>query len=199
MKNLILATASALSLAAVPAAAEAQQREAPEDAPAFYSAAHEELLREMSPDFRIHFDTLDEDQQALYFGWNDALRGYYHTLNDEQRHAWWYLNDEQRIQLYQVQGEAARDAAWDSVIAQVGTLEAQQAAAPERDTSMTFVSNAVVQDIPMPAHPDEYPVCEGDNDDHCINAWAAGQRGPGVDRPLDYWPGRPASEMQSGG
>lgn len=57
---------------------------------------------------------------------------------------------------------------------------------------MHWASNAVVQDIPTP-HQGEYPVCESDADDNCIKAWAAGQRGPGVDRPLGYWPGEPSS------
>ena len=56
------------------------------------------------------------------------------------------------------------------------------------NSNMRFVSNAVVQNIPAP-HQGEYPVCESDADDNCINAWAAGRRGPGVDRPLEYWPG----------
>ena len=41
----------------------------------------------------------------------------------------------------------------------------------------------------------ELPICSADQQDNCINAWEAGKRGPGVNRPLDYWPGQPASEM----
>lgn len=39
----------------------------------------------------------------------------------------------------------------------------------------------------------QYQVCGGDVTDNCINPRAAGL-GYG-DRPLDYWPGKPASEM----
>lgn len=38
-----------------------------------------------------------------------------------------------------------------------------------------------------------YPVCTGDNDDSCINPYAAGLKWG--NRPLGYWPGQPASEM----
>lgn len=199
MKKALLAAATALSMVAVPATAQQQTREAPEDAPALYSAAHEEMLRELEPEARVYFDQLDEDQQAMYFGWNDALRDYYWTLDENQRDAWWYLNEDQRITIYQIQAPEQRAAAWDSVLTQVAEMEQGNATASQQATARTsassdlrFVSNEMVQDAPAP-HQGEYPVCESDADDNCINAWAAGQRGPGVDRPLDYWPGEPAS------
>lgn len=199
MNKTLIATAAALGMAAIPNVANAQQREAPDNAPAFYSAAHEDQLREMEPEYRIHFDTLDAERQAMYFGWDAALRDYYWTLTPDQREAWWYLNDQQRITLFQMEGDANRAAAWSAVVAQVDALQADQAAYADSHAGMTFVSNAVVQDIATPAHSGEYPVCTSDHDDHCINAWAAGERGPDVNRPLNYWPGQPASEMQSGG
>lgn len=198
MKKAFLAAATALSMVAVPATAQQQTREAPEDAPAFYSAEHERMLRDMEPEARVYFDQLDEEQQQLYFGWDAALRDYYWSLDTDQRDAWWYLNDEQRITLYQIEAPEQREAAWDSVVAQVAEMEAREAASQQAANTTTgsgemeWASNAVVQEIPAP-HQGEYPVCESDADDSCINAWAAGQRGPGVDRPLNYWPGESAS------
>lgn len=196
MKKAFLAAATALSMAAVPAMAQQQTAPAPDNAGAFYSAEHEQMMREMEPDARVYFETLERDQQEMYFGWDAALRDYYWTLDNDQRDAWWYLNDEQRITIYQIEAPEQRTAAWNSILAQVEDMEGTEVSA-QTDMStnsgdLQFVSNVMVQSAPAP-HQGEYPVCESDADDSCINAWAAGQRGPGVDRPLNYWPGEPAS------
>jgi len=194
MKKAFLAAATALSMAAVPAMAQQQTTASPDNAPAFHSAAHEDTLREMDAETRVYFDQLDEDQQAMYVGWDAPLQDYYWTLDDNQRDAWWYLNDEQRATIYQIQAPEQRTAAWNSVLSQVAEMEqgTDTTPAPNNTGDLRFVSNEMVQSAPAP-HQGEYPVCESDADDNCINAWAAGQRGPGVDRPLDYWPGEPAS------
>ena len=38
----------------------------------------------------------------------------------------------------------------------------------------------------------DLPICSPNQQDNCINSWEA--RGTGT-KPLDYWPGRPASQM----
>ena len=53
----------------------------------------------------------------------------------------------------------------------------------------------MVQSIPMDTPPANPPICQKGQQDNCINAWEAGKRGRGVDRPLNYWPGKPASEI----
>ncbi|MGB3797970.1 MAG: hypothetical protein WA957_16925 [Alteraurantiacibacter sp.] len=146
------------------------------------------------------FNTYSPDQHTMYFGWNEALRSYYWTLDEEEQNAWWYLDDDQRMTLFQIQAPEQRAMAWNSIINQVNSMENDQAGAQTvnsgnmstTSSNMRFVSNEVAQNIPAP-HQGEYPVCESDADDNCINAWATGQRGPGVDRPLDYWPGEPSS------
>lgn len=197
MKKAILAAATALSMAAVPAVAQVNNVDDKRD----MTEAEQVMYDELDADQRAMFDTYTPDQQTMYFGWNDALRGYYWSLDEERQDAWWYLNDEQRATLYQIQAPEQREAAWASVISQVNDMEnrstTQQAATTQSNNAsansrMEFSSNAVVQDIPAP-HQGEYPVCESDRDDNCINAWAAGQRGPGVSRPLDYWPGESSS------
>ena len=68
------------------------------------------------------------------------------------------------------------------------------------NANMNWANNEVVQTVPTSSMRNgEYPVCEGDMDDSCINAWEAGQRGPGVNRPLQYWPGESVTEARSGG
>lgn len=193
MKKAILAAATALSMAAVPAAAQVNDGDMTPEQQVMYD--------DLTDDQRTVFDTYTPDQQTMYFGWNDALRGYYWSLEEEQQDAWWYLNDDQRVTLFQIQAPEQREAAWNSVIAQVNQLEARspngqarttRTAASTSNGNIRFVSTGIVQNIPAP-HQGEYPVCESDADDNCMNPWAAGMRGPGVERPLGYWPGEPAS------
>lgn len=193
MNKTLLAAATALSMISVPAMAQVHDVDDKRD----MTEAEQMMYDELDAADQAEFDSYTADQQTMYFGWNDALRGYYWSLNDQQQDAWWYLNDEQRATIFQIQAPEQRSAAWNSVLSQVAELEngnsvTQTATASTNTANMRFVSNAVVQDAPAP-HQGEYPVCESDADDNCINAWAAGQRGPGVDRPLDYWPGEPAS------
>jgi hypothetical protein len=193
MKKTFLAAATALSMIAVPALADNHESDP-------MTAEQQVIYDALSAADQAEFDSYTVDQRTAYFGWNAPLRDYYWTLNADQQDAWWYLNDDQRTQIFQIPAEQ-RTAAWNSVVAQVAEMENgttpanQQAAASDNmsdDADVRFVSNEVVQNAPAP-HQGEYPVCESDADDNCINAWAAGQRGPGVDRPLDYWPGEASS------
>ncbi len=179
MSKMILAAATALSMVAVPATA--QDRETVE------------LNKDgMTMQSGAHVDELTEQQRAEYEAWPEGVRSYYITLEPTDRETFWYLDDEQRIQLYEMT-EADRVRAWTSINAQM---------AERRMTETNWVSNEMVQTIPTPVrtnHDGEYPICESEMDDHCINAWAAGERGPNVDRPLQYWPGESATDMRSGG
>ncbi len=198
MNKAILAAATALSMAAIPAAAQVNNVDDKRD----MTEAQQTMYDELDADQRTMFDSYTPDQQTMYYGWNDALRGYYWSLDQDEQNAWWYLNDQQRVTLFQIQAPEQREAAWTSIIAQVDEMEGDSASTSQQaysntsntssDGEMRWASNAVVQNIPAP-HQGEYPVCESDADDNCINAWAAGQRGPGVDRPLNYWPGEPSS------
>lgn len=193
MKKTFLAAATALSMISVPALADHHEADD-------MTAEQQVMYDALSATDQAEFDTYTVDQRAAYFAWNAPLRDYYWTLNADQQDAWWYLNDNQRTQIFQIPADQ-RTAAWNSVVAQVAQVENgttpanQQAAASDdmsNDADVRFVSNEVVQSAPAP-HQGEYPVCESDADDNCINAWAAGERGPGVDRPLDYWPGEASS------
>ena len=58
-----------------------------------------------------------------------------------------------------------------------------------------FVSREVSQTTPAgytAASGDDLPVCKPMQQDGCINSWEKNGTG---NRPLEYWPGRPASEI----
>ncbi|PIW56347.1 MAG: hypothetical protein COW16_01350 [Sphingomonadales bacterium CG12_big_fil_rev_8_21_14_0_65_65_10] len=72
---------------------------------------------------------------------------------------------------------------------------ATSAAASASTMTPRFVSKEVTQTTPagyMAASGDDLPVCKGDQQDGCINSWAKNKTG---NRPLEYWPGKPASEI----
>ena len=62
---------------------------------------------------------------------------------------------------------------------------AQTAPAPK----INFVSNETVQPTPADEGP---PTGKQGEEDNCINSWEANRTG---NRPINYWPGRPASEI----
>lgn len=192
MKIMCLASAAALGLIAAPASA--QVGNAGSEIAAFEMSDEQRAIYDSWPiEQRGAFDAWDADRQTLYFGWTAPLRGYYWDLEPEQQAAWWLLDDEQRVSLFQMD-PAQRTSAWSAIMDQVEQAEVRRLAALT-DTSVRFVRSAVVQSTPAAERPAEYPVCESDADDNCINPWAAGKRGAGVERPLGYWPGQPASSM----
>lgn len=195
MRKMILATATALSMAAVPALAQVHDVDD---------------KRDMTPDQQTVYDSFDDDQRAqfdawpsdyryTYFGWEPEVRTYYWTLDDNQKDAWWYLDDNQRVQLYNITDVTVRESTWTSIHEQLAAMNMHKHTATVKQVN--FVSNEVVQtvDVPARAHDFNYPVCQTDMDDHCINPWAAGLRGPDVNRPLGYWPGESVTEMRKGG
>lgn len=138
-----------------------------------------------------------EDKRITYAGWPEEHQTYYWTLTPQQQTGWWILTDEQRNRIYVATPEQ-RAREWVANAARVTSTPSTQTPTQMAGTTMSggirWVSNPVVQQIPPP-HNGEYPVCKSDRDDNCMNPWEAGLRGPNVERPLEYWPGRPASEM----
>ncbi|WP_145916966.1 hypothetical protein [Erythrobacter sp. QSSC1-22B] len=138
-----------------------------------------------------------DDKRIAYTRWPTQLQQYYWSLTPQQQTGWWVLTDDQRNRIY-VAAPQQRTQAWAAIASQMAGAPASQAQNPVGGSMMAngiqWVSNPVVQRIPPP-HQGEYPVCESDADDNCMNPWEAGLRGPNVERPLGYWPGKPASEM----
>lgn len=147
---------------------------------------------------------LTTQQQAMYDGWSDANRTaydawpadvqeYYWTLTPMQTRAWWQLNDEQRVAIFNM-APTQRTATWQSIAQQLSERSATPATTRTAAAgNMRYQSNAMVQDVPANRVQGDYPICKGQEEDSCIQPRAAGKNYG--NRPLDYWPGRPASEM----
>ena len=58
-----------------------------------------------------------------------------------------------------------------------------------------YVSNEMVQQVPESEAPKtgDLPICKKDQQTNCINSWDVNKTG---NRPINYWPGRPASEIE---
>ncbi len=193
MNKLILAGAAALAFA-VPAAA--QDMAVTSDGDVYV----------MTDAQQSDYDAWPPERQTIYTGWPNTYQTYYWTLTPDQQKGWWVLNDEQRAKVYAMTPQQ-RVAAWNSIAAQMSggpapaasttATAATTAAATASTMSPRFVSNEVVQTTPGDAGPatGDVPICSKGQTDNCMNAWEAGKRGPGVTRPLDHWPGKPASEM----
>ena len=60
--------------------------------------------------------------------------------------------------------------------------------------AINYVSNETAQPVPQDEQPKsgELPICKPKQETNCINSWEANKTG---NRPINYWPGRPASEI----
>lgn len=164
--------------------------------------------------------TLTTEQQAMYDGWTAENRAtydawpmeaktYYWTLTPEQTKGWWVLTDEQRVRIVGMTPEQ-RAAAWTSITAQMNGAAPAATASSAATTSTTmapsgtmpsgnmqFVRKEMTQGNMMAASATtaegaDLPVCKANQQDGCINSWEKNKTGT---RPLDRWPGKPASEM----
>ena len=148
------------------------------------------------------------ERVTMYKAWPYNLQEYYWTLDAPRQDGWWVLDDAQRTQVYAMTPEQ-RDAAWASILAQMAsatpapaasdTAMAATTAAPMASSgSPQFVAREVVQTAPASATATanvdgkDLPVCKADQQDGCINSWEKNKTG---NRPLNYWPGKPASEI----
>lgn len=193
MNKLFLAGAAALAITVSPATA--QDMAVTADGEVYVLTAPQQSM----------YDAWPPERQSDYMSWPRDYQSYYWTLSSPQQEGWWMLTPDQRTRVFAMAPEQ-RVAAWTAIERQMGSMPSANASATAQVAttasgtmtgSMRFVSNAVVQTTPGDAGPPpaDPPICNKGQTDNCINAWEAGKRGPGVSRPLDYWPGRPASEM----
>lgn len=79
-----------------------------------------------------------------------------------------------------------------SSLAVAGAMIAVPATA--QTPTINYVSNETVQQTPEDDGPPstDVPICKAGQEDNCINSWEANRTG---NRPINYWPGRPASEI----
>lgn len=191
MKTMMLAGAAALAFAAVPAIAQNSQS----------AMTH----GTMTADQMGMYEGWPQDRRADFDGWPENVRSYYWTLDADQQRGWWALTNDQRVRIHAMTPEQ-RTAAWTSINAQMsGTAigartstaasTGAMASAGTMSGNIRWVSNEMVQNISADQAPaGDPPICTPNQQDNCINAWEAGKRGPNVTRPLDHWPGKPASE-----
>lgn len=178
MRNLIMAGAAALAFTAAPAIAD----------------DHMEAEAYMMTDAQeADFMTWSDDKRMTYKAWPIAAQEYYWTLTAEQKNGWWMLTDPQRVRIVEMTPEQ-RATAWTQISSQMQARTVATTTPASASGEVRFVSNAVVQSTPGDegAPTGDLPICSPDEQDNCINSWEA--RGTG-NKPLDYWPGRPASEM----
>lgn len=195
MRTRILCGAAALALA-IPGVSMAQDMD--DDDMADDMATEE--MAEMSAEQRAMYDAWPADRRTMYDAWPNTYRVYYWTLTPDQMEGWWVLNDTQRGQVYAMTPQQ-RTAAWAQIAAQMAgapvtattTTTTTATAVPAGSANIRFVSNATVQPVSdTPATGDDLPICTANQQDNCINSWEARKTGT---RPLEYWPGRPASEI----
>lgn len=186
MKKLILAGAAALAFTAVPASAQDVAVDA---------EGNVYVLTEVQ---QADFDAWPVERRTLYSAWPYGVQEYYWTLTPTQADGWWVLTDPQRVSVFEMTPEQ-RTIAWTQIAAQMnGSTTASVATTSATSASTTgprFVSKAVVQTTPAAdkaAVGEKLPVCTPNQQDNCINSWEKNRTG---NRPLDYWPGRPASEI----
>ena len=178
MNKLIFAGAAALAFAAVPAVAQDVAVDANGN------------VYVLTDTQQADYDGWPVDRRSAYDGWPYGVQEYYWTLTPVQVPAWWVLTDDQRVRVYEMTPQQ-RDAAWTGIMNQVTSMaEPEPAPAATQEKVMRFVSNEKAQTAPAPKT--DYPICEEGMTDGCINEYEA--RGTG-NRPINYWPGRPASEI----
>lgn len=189
MNRWILTTSAALAVA-VPAAAQDMAMTSSGDAYVMTSTQ------------QSTYDTWPADRQAMYTGWPGNYQTYYWTLSPSQQTGWWALTDEQRAKVYAMTPEQ-RTAAWASIERQMAGMPSANASATAQTATTAsmgagtvetrWVSNAVTQSVPTASTGGNYPPCKGAVQDHCVNPREAGLNYG--NRPLNRWPGKPASEM----
>ncbi|AKM07289.1 hypothetical protein [Pelagerythrobacter marensis] len=186
MRMTILTGVAALALA-VPVAAQQTTAE-----------AHAEASHAMNATQQTSYDAWPADRQAAYDGWPADIQGYFWSLSPQQQRGWWALTDEQRVQIHAMTPDQ-RNVAWSQIAAQLSgagsatpTSTGRASTSPATTGNMQFVSSEMVQNAPAPKA--DYPICSREIQDSCINPREAGKNYGNV--PLDYWPGRPASEIE---
>ena len=189
MKNIILAGAAALAFTAVPAVAQDMETEV--------------TVYELGEDQVVIYDSWPEERRVVYDAWPYGVQEYYWTLEPTQTEGWWALTDPQRVRIYEMTPDQ-RAMAWQQISSQmIGTNNASTTGMTARTTAATtsspaprFVRSEVTQTTPAgykaAASGDDLPVCAPKQQDGCINSWEKNKTGT---RPLEYWPGRPASEI----
>ena len=188
MRTILMAGAAAISMAAIPVTSLAQS-----DVPgSTNSISDKRAVYEMSEEQKGMYDSWPAEKQSEYESWPYDYQVYYWDLDPMYQPGFWALTPEQRTKIYSMEA-LDQETAWKSVMAQLNGETVATAETSSGDVATSYQNSAVVQGNMTAEAKDEYPVCKGDIQDSCINPRAAGMNWG--NRPLDYWPGKPASEM----
>lgn len=178
----------------------------------------------MTSDQSSMYDTWPEERRSDYDTWPTTYQEYYWTLEPVQQEGYWALTADQRGKIYNMTPEQ-RALAWKSVQQQLaGNMpttppgqanppgqgvptagvpnprmanQAVQPAMPAKESYQGGPYKGALTPPPADAMNKDYPICKGNVQDSCVNPREAGKNYG--NRPLDHWPGKPASEMKSGG
>lgn len=175
-----------------------------------FAIAAPAIAQTMTTEQQAMYDGWTAENRATYDAWPMEAKTYYWTLTPEQTEGWWVLTNEQRVRIVGMTPEQ-RTAAWTSIMAQMNGASAMPAttnAGMNNTTTMAgagtmsngniqFVRKEMAQGNMMAssattAEGADLPVCKANQQDGCINSWEKNKTGT---RPLDRWPGKPASEM----
>ena len=186
MKTLIFASAAALALTAAPAAADDHME-------------GEVTVYQLGEDQVVVYDSWPEERRVVYDAWPYGVQEYYWTLEPAQSDGWWVLTDPQRVRIYEMTPEQ-RAVAWTQISNQMNASTTGMTASTTATSGATmaprFVRSEVTQTTPAgytaAGSGDDLPICKPQQQDGCINGWEKNKTG---NRPLEYWPGRPASEI----
>lgn len=180
-----MAGAAAISMAVVPGVVHAQA-----NVPGSTNSVEDKRSDyEMTTKQRTMHDAWPAERQADYATWPYDYQVYYWSLDPAQQEGYWALTPDQRVRIYVMTPEQRLEA-WNSVLAQ---MNGAPAASTSPATTTRYVSNEVVEGNRQATPQAEYPVCKGEVQDSCINPRAAGLSWG--NRPLDHWPGKPASDL----
>ena len=196
MKRTLLTAAAALALAAPVGAGYAQDTAVATD------AAGNTYV--MTDEQRGWYDDWPADRRATYDAWPVDARRYYWTLTPRQTEGWWVLSDDQRVRIVAMTPDQ-RMAAWTAIDAQMNSRASANASTTGQMASsgtmtggtMQFVRREMAQPVAGSADAaalasGDLPVCKKGQQDGCINGWEKNKSG---NKPLSYWPGKPASEI----
>lgn len=190
MNKLILAGAAALALA-IPASAQE------------LAVAADGDVYVLSPSQKPIYDAWPLERRSGYDAWPNTYKNYYWTLPPTQQDAWFMLDDEQRARMLAMTPDA-RTQAWAAIEQQMDSRPSANASATARAATTAaaggtsgeprFVSGEVLQTTTAATRANgQYPLCSATVQDSCVNPREAGKNYG--NRPLNYWPGKPASEI----
>lgn len=220
MRNYLLASAAAACAFALSAVVTAEPDSADMDVHAEYESDADAVV--LTAEQQAEFDSWTDAERQDYLTWPPDYQTYYWGLLADQKRGFWQMTPDQRGRIYNMTPEQ-QELAWQAAMAhkqgKTAPRPANQANPPGKGVPTTGVPNpqfanqsvqpampadesyqggpyhGALTPPPAAAMNKEYPLCSKTIQDSCINPREAGKNWG--NRPLSYWPGKPASEMKN--